>query len=115
MASTLSSEFKRYQTKMKKPAYALFVDLSAAFDHIIRDFMFNSILSRLPPNVNSKFIQLLQNLYIATTNSLAETPDDIFELFLGVRQGGPKSPILYNFYTLMARINRGARLFFLGF
>ena len=85
-------------SKMKKPVYALFVDLSAAFDHIIRDFMFNSILNRLPPNVNSKLIQLLQNFYIVTTTSLAETPDDCFELFLGVRQGGPESPILYNFY-----------------
>ena len=84
--------------KMKKPVYALFVDLSAAFDHIIRDFMFNSILSRIPPNANLKLIHLLQNLYNATTTSLAETPDDCFQLFLGVRQGGPESPILYNFY-----------------
>ena len=31
-----------------------------------------------------------------TTTSLVETPDDIFELSLGVRQGGPESPPLYN-------------------
>ena len=84
--------------KMKKTVYALFVDLAAAFDHIIRDFMFNSILNRIPPHVNSKIIQLLQNLYNDTTTSLAETPDDCFELFIGVRQGGPESPILYNLY-----------------
>ena len=30
--------------------------------------------------------------------SLAETPDDCFQLRLGVRQGGPESPILYNLY-----------------
>ena len=83
---------------MRKPVLALFVDLAAAFDHIVRDFMFNSILNRIPSDVNTKMIQLLQNLYNATTTSLAETPEDSFELHLGVRQGGPESPILYNLY-----------------
>ena len=94
----LIKRVQEISSKIKKPVYALFVDLSAAFDHIVRDFMFNSILNRIPPEVNSKLIQLLQSLYNATTTSLAETPDDCFELFLGVRQGGPESPILYNFY-----------------
>ena len=29
---------------------------------------------------------------------MAETPDDVFQLKLGVRQGGPESPLLYNLY-----------------
>ena len=32
--------------KMKKPVYALFVDLSAAFDHVRRKWMFKSIKNR---------------------------------------------------------------------
>ena len=28
--------------KMRKPVYALFVDLSAAFDHVCRKWMFNT-------------------------------------------------------------------------
>ena len=37
-------------------------------------------------------------LYTYTTTALAETPGDVFELFLGVRQGGPESPPLYNLF-----------------
>ena len=84
--------------KMKKTVYALFVDLAAAFDHIVREHMFDTILKRIPSDVNTKLIQLLKSLYDATTTSLAETPDDCFQLHLGVRQGGPESPILYNLY-----------------
>ena len=32
--------------KMKKTIYALFVDLAAAFDHIVRELMFDTILKR---------------------------------------------------------------------
>ena len=37
-------------------------------------------------------------MYYKTTTSLAQTPDDVFEILLGVRQGGPESPPLYNLY-----------------
>ena len=84
--------------KMKKPVYALFVDLTAAFDHINRSFMFNSILKRMPANSNKKLIQLLQALYEVTSTALVETPNDKFECTLGVRQGGPESPLLYNLF-----------------
>ena len=60
--------------------------------------MFNSILNRLPSDVNTKIIKLLKSLFNATTTSLAETPDDCFQLDLGVRQGGPESPMLYNLF-----------------
>ena len=43
-------------------------------------------------------IELIESLYAFTTTSLANTPDDLFELILGVRQGGPESPPLYNLY-----------------
>ena len=33
--------------KMKKPAYALFIDLAAAFDNVDRDLMFKIVLQRL--------------------------------------------------------------------
>ena len=81
---------------MKKPTYLLFVDLTAAFDHVVRKRMFQSIYQRLPPREDTTLIELLEALYSYTTTSLAETPDDIFELLLGVRQGGPESPPLYN-------------------
>ena len=84
--------------KMRKPTFLLFIDLSAAFDHINRKWLFKSIYQRLPEGANRKLFQLLQSLYEYTTTSLAEIPDDIFKLTLGVRQGGPESPPLFNLY-----------------
>ena len=84
--------------QMKKPVYALFIDLTAAFDHIERKWMFKSIHKRVQTKADSKLIQLLESLYTYTTTALAQSPEDIFELILGVRQGGPESPMLYNLY-----------------
>ena len=84
--------------KMKKLVYALFVDLSAAFDHVRREWMFKSIKNRHLNESDKNLIQLLETLYKYTTTALAETPEDKFELSTGVRQGGPESPLLYNLY-----------------
>ena len=84
--------------KMRKPVYALFVDLSAAFDHVCRKWMFKSITNRHSNNSDKKLFELLETLYKYTTTALAETPKDKFKLDTGVRQGGPESPLLYNLY-----------------
>ena len=84
--------------KTKTLVYALFVDLSAAFDHINRKWLFKTIRQRFSDDQETQLIDLLDSLYQHTTTSLAETPDDIFETVSGVRQGGPESPILYNLY-----------------
>ena len=83
---------------MKKPVYVLFVDLTAAFDHIERDWLIKVIKQRLPENVDNTLIQLIEALYSYTTTALVEAPEDVFELTLGVRQGGPESPMLFNLY-----------------
>ena len=83
---------------MKMPTFILFVDLSAAFDHINRDWLFTMMKQRFPAFADINLIHLLESLYSHTTTALAETPDDIFKITLGVRQGGPESPILYNLY-----------------
>ena len=77
---------------MKKPLYVLFVDLTAAFDKIEREWLFRSIRQRIPGS--QKTVDILQKLYSYTTTALSETPEDMFELILGVRQGGPESPLL---------------------
>ena len=92
----ITKRIQQISHKMKKPLYALFVDLTAAFDKIERHWLFSSIRQRMPGS--QKLVDLLQKLYSHTTTALAETPDDIFELILGVRQGGPESPMLYNLY-----------------
>ena len=76
--------------------YALFIGLTAAFDKIERGWLFQSIRQRIPGS--QKIVNVLQELYSHTTSALSETPEDIFQLMLGVRQGGPESPMLYNLY-----------------
>ena len=93
-----TKRIQQISDSMKKPVYALFVDLTAAFDHVIRDWLFVSIYQRFPPNTNTRLVQLLEAIYKYTTTALAETPEEIFEILTGVRQGGPESPPLYNLY-----------------
>ena len=78
--------------------FVLFVDLSAAFDHVIRDWLFKSIFQRFETNQDVTLFKILKAIYAHTTTALSETPDDLFEILTGVRQGGPESPLLYNLY-----------------
>ena len=95
----ITKRVQQISESMKMPVYALFIDLSAAFDHIVRSWLFKSVYVRFPKSSPQiKLIKILEAVYKHTTTSLAETPDDIFELFSGVRQGGPESPPLYNLY-----------------
>ena len=92
----IAKRLQQISHKTKKPLYILFVDLTAAFDKIERRWLFQSIRQRIPGS--QKIVDILQTLYTHTTSALAETPEDIFELILGVRQGGPESPMLFNLY-----------------
>ena len=92
----ITKRVQQITDQMKKSTFLLFVDLTAAFDHVVRKWMFQSIYQGFPPGADTTLIELLEALYSYTTASLAETPDDIFELLLGVRRGGPESPPLYN-------------------
>ena len=84
--------------KMKAPTFLLFIDLAAAFDHVDRKLMFQTIRKRLHPRSDTKLIELLETLYKHTTTALAQTPEDEFEITNGVRQGGPESSILFNLF-----------------
>jgi hypothetical protein len=46
--------------RMKVPVHTLFIDLSAAFDHVDRKLLFKSIRQRLPEGCNPKLFQLLE-------------------------------------------------------
>ena len=94
----VAKSVQQITSKIKKPTFVLFVDLSAEFDHGERSWLFKTIRSRYPDGTEQTMLKLLESLYSSTTTSLQETPDDTFELTIGVRQGGPESPLLYNLY-----------------
>ena len=94
----IQKSMQQITNSMKKPVFSIFIDLTAAFDHVERNWMFKTIHQRLGPDVDRKLIQLLESLYTHTTTALSQSPNDIFEILLGVRQGGPESPLLFNLY-----------------
>ena len=94
----IAKSIQQITNKMKKPTYLLFVDLTAAFDHVERSWLFETIRSRFKEEFDMTTIKLMEHLYESTTTSLAETPNDKFPLNCGVRQGGVESPMLYNLF-----------------
>ena len=94
----IAKRVQQITDKMKKPVFLLFVDLTAAFDHFEREWLFKTIYQRFSNDEEKKTTKLIESIYSYTTIALAETPDDIFRLTSGVRQGGPESLMLYNLY-----------------
>ena len=81
--------------RKQQPLFLLFVDLSAAFDHIPRSWLFRSIDLRFTNERSPKMFRILQCLY----NHTSLTYEDVtFKTTSGVRQGGPESPFLFNLY-----------------
>ena len=81
--------------RKKQCVFLLFVDLSAAFDHIPRKWLFDSIKLRFSNNTSPILIEILEKLY-RQTSLLYD--GKVFETTSGVRQGGPESPFLFNLY-----------------
>lgn len=94
----ITKRIQQITSKMKKATPILFVDLTAAFDHVERKWLFATIEKRFPNGAGHELVELLKALYSYTTTALAENPEDKFELNVGVRQGGAESPMLYNLY-----------------
>ena len=82
--------------RKKQPLYLIFVDLTAAFDHVPRHWMFDSIRLRLCEDQSTLLIDILEKLYQNTSLTFEKTT---FETSIGVRQGGPESPNLFNLYV----------------
>ena len=81
--------------RKKQPVFLLFVDLSSAFDHIPRRWLFESISLRFRANQQPKILSILNLLYTKTSLTYE---DNTFTTSSGVRQGGPESPLLFNLY-----------------
>lgn len=91
----ISKRIHQIYNRKESQLFLLLVDLSAAFDHIVRDWM---IRLRFGSDRDITNIEILENLYKHTTNVLTQDPDHPFVTKSGVRQGGPESPPLFNLY-----------------
>ena len=80
-----------------QPLYLVFVDLSAAFDHIPRKWMFDSIKLRFKDDQSSLLIDILEKLYENTSLTFEEAT---FETTSDVRQGGKAQT--FSTYTLIS-------------
>ena len=73
---------------------AIYIDLTAAYDHIPRDLLFRVLEMR----TGAKHIcAILKKMYEATTASIRGTKTK-FDVLMGCRQGGQESPCLFNIY-----------------
>ena len=75
--------------------YTCYIDLTTAFDHVNRSFLFKSIGKRLPKNHQTTNIDILERLY-EQTSSYLENKDpkkDCFSTSSGVREGVMRVPI----------------------
>ena len=95
-ATFITKRFQQITNDQSVTGFLLFVDLSAAFDHIARTWLWTSIRLRLPPELeNTTLIDIVQNLYSKTT---IDIDGHKIQTTAGVRQGGPESPLLFNLY-----------------
>ena len=80
--------------KTKDPFIAIYIDLTAAYDHIPRDFLFRVLKFRLNAPL---LVDILQLMYQGTTASI-KGMKSYFYVLIGCRQGGQESPCLFNYY-----------------
>ena len=80
--------------KYKDPFIAVYIDLTAAYDHIPRDFLFRA----LEFQTGASFLfHILQLMYRRTTASIKGMKTK-FDILVGCRQGGQESPVVFNYY-----------------
>ena len=94
----LAKALQQVAKKTGKEINVLFVDLTAAFDHVDRRWLFRTVKQRIKNETDCKLFDLLETLYSSTTSALSKHELETFVIELGVRQGGSESPLLFNLY-----------------
>ena len=72
----------------------MYIDLTAAYDHIPRDFLFRVVQLRTGAN---HLVNIFRKMYENTTASIRGM-NSKFDVGIGCRQGGQESPVLFNYY-----------------
>ena len=80
--------------KHSGPLVLVFVDLTAAYDHIPREFLFRVLEFRTGAKI---LVYILRKLYDGTKAYISGTKTH-FDILVGCRQGGLESPTLFNYY-----------------
>ena len=85
---------KMVTKKVGEPLIAVYIDLTAAYDHIPRDFLFKVLDLR----TGAKHLAtILKKMYEGTTASIKGSKA-VFDVLVGCRQCGQESPCLFNYY-----------------
>ena len=80
--------------KYNGPFVAVYIDLTAAYDHIPRDFLFKVLEFR----TGALFLMHILKLMYKKTTASIKGMKTTFEVLIGCRQGGQESPVLFNYY-----------------
>jgi hypothetical protein len=87
-----------YRKAKKKPIYYCFVDFKKAFDTVLREMLWQLLVSL---KVEGRFLQCLQAMYAKDTiciNHPSEGVTSSFKCQQGVKQGCPLNPLLFKLY-----------------
>ena len=80
--------------KSSGPLIAVYIDLTTAYDHVPRDFLFRVLTLRTGAK---HLVNILRKMYEGTTASI-KGMGTVFDVLIGCRQGGQESPCLFNYY-----------------
>ena len=85
---------KMVTEKVGETVIAVYIDLTAAYDHIQRDFLFRVLNLRTGAK---HLVATLKKMYEGTTASIKASKAK-FDVLVGCRQGGQESPCLFNYH-----------------
>ena len=85
---------KQSLKKHAGPLITVYIDLTTAYDHVPRDFLFKMLEIRTGA---SHMVAVLNRMYDGTAASIKGMHVK-FDVLVGCRQGGQESPFLFNLY-----------------
>ena len=85
---------KQIIDKYEETLIAVYIDLTAAYDHIPRNLLFRVLTLRTGA---THLLAIMEKMYEATTASIRGMQSK-FDVLVGCRQGGQESPCFFNLY-----------------